>query len=479
MKYRILLYLLLIIPVVVFSQGKSKKRTTEIVILHVNDMHGRIDQFPVLSAMVKDIKSKHKNVILVSAGDLFSGNPIVDKYSEKGYPMIDFMNDLKFDISTLGNHEFDFGTLTLAKRISEAKFPFVAANIIPKTNEFPKLESYIRYKFGKTKLAILGLTQVEQSGYPDTRPENCKDLEFIQGISKAKEFSFLSKKSNVFIVLSHMGVTEDSILATKMPEINAIIGGHSHKALQPQMTVNGVTIVQAGYYLKYLGMLTINMDGNKIISVRDTLLPLKGYKHADTLSIRKVNNYNNNEEFKKIAGYLGSDIKGDNELGGLMTDAVLRSVKADFSFQNSGGIRVSEIPSGPVTIKQVYELDPFANEIILCKMTPTQIRELIEYGYKKEKKADMISSGLNSLIYLNSDKSVKKVELFFPDGSTLDENKVYMVAINSYVVSLYKFGKTGEVKGTGVTTTDALINLLSKIKSANYSGVSSTKIVTN
>ncbi len=475
MKNRLIFYLLFAIPIIGFSQSKQ---ITEIVILHVNDMHGRIDQFPVLSSMIQDIKAKHKNVILVSAGDMFSGNPIVDKYSEKGYPMIDFMNDLKFDISTLGNHEFDFGTLVLAKRISEAKFPFIAANISSKTNTFPKLAPFKNYKFGKIKMSILGITQVEPSGHPDTRPENCKDVEFTQGITKAKEFSALSKKANVFIVLSHMGVIEDSVLATKMPEINTIIGGHSHKALQPQMKVNGVTIVQAGYYLKYLGMLTIKLDGKKIISINDTLLPLKGYPHSDTLIARKVKNYNNNEEFKKIAGYFGNDLKGDNELGGFMSDAALKAVKADFSFQNSGGIRVSEIPAGPITIKQVYELDPFANEIMICKMTAAQIRELIEYGYKKEKKADIISAGINSVIYLKADKTIEKIDLSFPDGSLVDEKKVYQIAINSYVASSYKFSKTGEAFGTGITTTDAIIRLLSLIKSANYSGIESTKIIT-
>ena len=478
MKNIFILYLLILLPLAGFNQGTKSKSSTEIVILHVNDMHCRIDQFPVLSAMIQDIKAKHKNVILVSAGDLFSGNPIVDKFPEKGFPMIDLMNALSFDVSTLGNHEFDYGPQVLAKRISEAKFTFIVANMQPKIKDFPQLQPYKNYKFDKIKLVLLGITQVEPQGYPDTRPENCKDFDFTQGITKVKEFSWLSGKSNIFTVLSHMGVQEDSLLATQLPEIVAIIGGHSHTVLQTPMKVNGVTIVQTGCYLKYLGMLTISLKGKKVISVRDTLLPLKGYFHSDSLIAKKVNTYNNNKEFKKIAGYLGTALHGDNELGGLMADASLRAVKADFSFQNSGGIRITELPAGAITIKQIYELDPFANEIMICKMTTAQMRELIEYGYKKEKKADMISAGINSLIYLNPDKSVAKIELLLPNGSAPDENNVYKVAINNYVTSSYKFSKTGEAIGTGITTTDALIRLLSLIKSVNYSGVVSTKLIT-
>lgn len=476
MKNIFIVLLLFVFPYFVISQNTVF--TDEIVILHVNDIHGRIDQFPTLSAMVNDIKSKHKNVILVSAGDMFSGNPIVDRYSEKGFPIIDLMNDLNFDLSTIGNHEFDFGSQVLAKRISEAKFPFIVANMQPKFNYFPKLEPYKIYKFGKVKILILGITQVSQNGLPDTRPENCKDFNFTQGIEKTKECKDLSKKSNALIVLSHMGVEDDSILATQMPEILAIIGGHSHTLLLKPLIVNGVNIVQTGYYLKNLGMLTIKLNGKKIVSVSDTLLMLKNYTATDPIIAKKVAIYNNNQEFKKVVGYLGSPIKGINELGGFMADAALKAAKTDFAFQNSGGIRVLGFPVGPITNKQIYELDPFANEIMICKMTASQIRELITYGYKKEKIADIISAGVNSTIYLNKGKTIDKIELKLSNGDAIDENKIYTVAINSYVVSAYKFNKIDEAIGTGITTTDAMFHLLSLVKEANYSGIVSTQIIT-
>jgi 5'-nucleotidase / UDP-sugar diphosphatase len=473
-----ILYWLFLLPFLAFTQNnKASKYPQEIIILHVNDMHGRIDQFPVLSAMIQDIKSKHKNVILVSAGDMFSGNPIVDKYPEKGYPIIDLMNDLHFDVSTFGNHEFDFGPQVLEKRIYEAKFPFIVSNMVTVFPGFPKLKQWTLFTFGKTKVIILGITQVGENGHPDTHPKNYADYTFTDGIQKAKEFSTLSKKGNVFVVLSHMGFEEDSLLATQMPEPNIIIGGHSHKPLQPTREVNNITIVNTGSYLKTLGMLTITLNKNKIISIKDTLLPLKGYFRTDSLILKKVKEYNNNQELAKTVGYIGSPLKGDDELGFFMADAFLRSVKADFSFQNSGGIRVPELPAGPVTVKQIFELDPFSNEIMLCKMTPAQIRELIAYACKKEKRADLISCGISSEIYLNSDHSIDKVNLILPDGSSPDEQKVYVVAINSYVASSYKFSRTGEPVGTGITTTDALLKFLSEIKSVNPSGKTTTKII--
>jgi hypothetical protein len=109
-------------------------------------------------------------------------------------------------------------------------------------------------------------------------------------------------------------------------------------------------------------------------------------------------------------------------------------------------------------------------------MNASQIRELIIFGYKKEKKADMISAGLRSEIFVNPDKSIARVDLYHSNGTILDEKKVYTVALNSYVASSYKFSKTGDVAGTGISTTDALLTLLSKIKAFNYSGMPSSTI---
>ena len=108
----------------------SQKDTTIITVLHLNDLHAKINRFPQLKHVVDSLRNVKTEVILVSAGDLFSGNPIVDKYKEKGWPMIDLMNDLQFDLTAIGNHEFDYGQNVLNDRMKQAHFPFICANII-------------------------------------------------------------------------------------------------------------------------------------------------------------------------------------------------------------------------------------------------------------------------------------------------------------------------------------------------------------
>ena len=94
---------------IMFLSGCQNTEEKEIVIISTNDIHGRIEQFSKLATFVKRIKEEHPNVILVDAGDRFTGNPYVDHAKEKGFPIISLMNDLGYEVGTLGNHEFDFG----------------------------------------------------------------------------------------------------------------------------------------------------------------------------------------------------------------------------------------------------------------------------------------------------------------------------------------------------------------------------------
>ena len=115
----------------------------KLILLHVNDLHGyvspRIERAldparPVggaanLAAMIKARRAaRPDSVILLAAGDMFHGAPVSDLFL--GRPVLDLMNDLRFDAMTLGNHEFDWGPATLRTLTEGARFPFLSANIV-------------------------------------------------------------------------------------------------------------------------------------------------------------------------------------------------------------------------------------------------------------------------------------------------------------------------------------------------------------
>ena len=111
------------------SWAQKNKKATEIIILHTNDMHSRIDNFGKLAYLADSLRRTHKYVFLVAAGDNFTGNPIVDMYPDKGFPMIELMNMLHFNATAIGNHEFDMGQELQNKRRQQANFPFICCNI--------------------------------------------------------------------------------------------------------------------------------------------------------------------------------------------------------------------------------------------------------------------------------------------------------------------------------------------------------------
>lgn len=112
-------------------------KTRTIEILAVNDMHAAIDNFPRFAFMIDSLRDIYPNLLLVSGGDNQTGNPANDQYSEKGMPIIELMNAVNFDLSAVGNHEFDSRLAGFEYITQQAKFDFLNANmIIPEDANF-------------------------------------------------------------------------------------------------------------------------------------------------------------------------------------------------------------------------------------------------------------------------------------------------------------------------------------------------------
>ncbi|MBL4904642.1 MAG: metallophosphoesterase, partial [Flavobacteriaceae bacterium] len=107
---------------------ETELTTKNLTIFIVNDVHAQIDNFSKVKYII-DKERENTNVIVTSSGDIFSGNPIVDNYPQKGYPVIDLMNKVGFDIVVIGNHEYDYGETNLRDRMLQAEFDWVCANV--------------------------------------------------------------------------------------------------------------------------------------------------------------------------------------------------------------------------------------------------------------------------------------------------------------------------------------------------------------
>lgn len=438
----------------------------DIIILHMNDIHAEINHFPKIAAYINKLRETNDNIFFLSAGDLFSGNPVVDQHEKKGYPMIDLMNELKFDAAVFGNHEFDYGQDILNKRISQANFPFICANIDAEAAILNQPEAYITLNT-KTDfpIIVLGLietgTNINGRYIPSTHPDKVEGINFPYYRYTIKDYTNLKKSNNLFLVLSHLGEGSDRKLADENSEIDIIVGGHSHMIIQNPYERNNALICQAGSKGRYLGRIDIKVEDGLVLSKSARLIEVENLNETDTEIASIVSEYNNNPALERVIAQNLAIFRNKDELGSLITDAINWKLETDIAFQNSGGIR-SSLPLGDIKVKHVYELDPFNNELIIFEMTCDEIRSLINNSGE----GDLKLAGIHYR-YMGQGE----IQLENYDGSLVDETKKYKVGISSYIASAYTFDHTDEGQNSFITSSNCLIEFLENEKEINYSGV--------
>jgi len=454
--------ILLSILIVFSFNAFSQKDTTIVRILHINDLHAKINRFPQLKHVLDSIRKDHKNVFLFAAGDLFSGNPFVDKYEKRGWPLIDLMNDLEFDLSALGNHEFDYGQQILNERRDDAKFDFICANINTKQAILNQLKPYKIFSISNgIKIAVVSVLQIGRNGLPDSHPKYFEGIEFSDPKVVIKSYKKELKKYDMQIALTHLGVKLDRDLAKTNQWIDLIIGGHSHTILESPEVYGHVKVTQAGSNVKYLGVNTITFVGKKIIQIEDCLIPLK-FQKKDSVIQAKVNAFSNTPALQRQIASITYKIDSPEEVGQLMANAYREGLDADIAFQNIGGVRTKYILEGPMKLVDIMYLDPFNNEIMLFELTKNEILSFLNYSFSVRHKPNQLISGLQANFISNDRGELTKLILIDEYGNKLNDNKLYKVAINSYMASSYRFKGKEKAEYSGVSSNDLLIKYFAK-----------------
>jgi len=467
-----MLFLTLFATIFFLSCGAGKKITTsqeaekQAVIFAVNDMHAAIDNFPRLAYIVDSLQTIYPDLLLVSAGDNQTGNPVNDQCPEKGLPMIELMNAAGFDLCAVGNHEFDSRPEGFSKLTRTASFGFICANVSADDSLDIKIDPYkiITLPNG-LKLVFLGLLNINLNGIPDTHPDNTKGFSFRSPFDTAPGYLYLKDLSDIFIALTHLGFEEDVLLAETLPAgIDLIIGGHSHTRVEKEQIHNGILITQAENKLKYgtLIILTVRKDGTLQRNMQ--LIDIRNSKNEKASIRAMVDKYNDNPELNRVIATAADDFSSEEELGYLMADAQRDAAGADISFVNPGGVRIDNMAKGPVTVMSVYQLDPFGNDLVLIKLTGYEIRSLMLAAYPVDE-SPLYPSGVTTKLKLDANGNLADVTLLTEGGVLLDLNKTYTVAMNSYMAQVYRYNHVDPGKSLFTATADATISYLKKNQS--------------
>ena len=270
------------------AQQKGKKLT----ILHTNDTHSNIDPFPLnhakypgmggvakRAALIEKIRSEEDHVILVDSGDIFQGTPYFNKY--RGVLEMKLMTAMKYDVGTMGNHDFDIGLDGFKNAQRFANFPFVCSNYdFRNTTLANQTLPYHIIRRGGVKIGFFGIG-VNLDGLS---PSSCwKGMYYIDPIEQANSMAQLLRDlgCDLVVCLSHLGFeysstqVSDKVLAAQTSNIHLILGGHTHTFMEKPLIVENadkkpVLINQTGWAGLFLGR--IDIDFRRGIFTHEALL---------------------------------------------------------------------------------------------------------------------------------------------------------------------------------------------------------------
>ena len=448
----------------------------EVHIISVNDVHAKIQNLPQLAAIVDSMRAVYPGLLVISAGDNRTGEPLNDMYEIPAYPMVALMNQIGFDATTLGNHEFDSGPAGLARLINLSNFSYISANVHPDPEWGIHLRPYQIFDVNGVSVGVVGAVEIGIAGIPDSHPDNCKGMSFSPVLETVNKYSWLRDKCDVVIFLSHIGYEADVEISKDLPWVDLIIGGHSHTQIDGGEMHNGLLITQVVNRLKKATHTTLVLQDGKLVEKKAELINVEAYPRKNAIVDEMVTYFSNNPEFERTVGTLAAPITNAEEMGCMMADAFRACGGADVGFVNAGGIRYTEKEAGPFTVADALRLDPFGNDAVMLELTAQELKDMLMacsradgYGFPKV-------SGINCELIRDkkNPEVLKDIKLTTPDGGKIklkDKKKLYKVVTNSYAASVSVSPRKDQGRAMNYLTSQMIIDYLEKEGTVDYTGV--------
>lgn len=436
---------------------KADNDADHLVILHTNDTHSSID--PDLrgnggiarrKVIVDSVRDARTNVLLVDAGDAVQGSLYFTIFGGEVERVL--MNEMGYDVRILGNHEFDRGMEGIAREWSKVTADRLSTNYDLKGSALDGLfvPSVIKEVAGH-KIGFIGLG-VDPAGI--IAEENWEGLKYLDALEKANEAAaqLRADGAEMVIAVSHLGYSDvpgltDVDIAKGSKDINIIIGGHSHTAIDPSdpnapqwrianAAGDTVTVLQTGARGAAVGEIDINLATGtvtpKLIKVDNRLDSRIDTKFAalidpyrvkvDSLRAYKIGETANEFERSSVRMLnLFSDFVR-------MRGAEISGKPVDLSIMNKGGIRNS-ITTGDITKGEIIDIAPFENRIVVLELSGSDLLENI--GIMSGQEGQGVSSNVK-VLYDPSTHAVNSVTI---DGRQVDPAKRYRVATIDYLAA--------------------------------------------
>lgn len=467
-----------------------------IKLLGTSDIHGRVvpwsygadvedksGSYAQIATYVKDVRKNNKNVVLVDVGDAIQDNQVdvfaKDKKYYKDHPIPKVLNEMKYDVFVLGNHEFNFGMKALDEILKDIKAKKLTANFYYKKNDKRYIDATTIIEKDGVKLGIIGLSTPMSAKFEEDTG-NLKDMKFTSPTEEARTQveKLKAKGVDAIIVIAHMGIeNENKIPDTGMRDvinavdgIDVVIAGHMHKDV-PSETIKNTLITEPHRYGTVVSEVDLTFDINdkkevKLVKKESKTVPVKELEADKKIAeiykpyhekLRELNNVvigqTENEMVPQETKHgVSAAFSKDTGLSSFINDVEQHYSGADvvtFSFDhqkarmNKGDIKKKDI---------IFNYRYAGGDVTVYELTGKQLKEYMEwsanyfdtiqpgdteYRYNAERKKSKyvtydIFGGVNYKIDLRNPKGSKIVDLTLSDGKPVTDDMKLKVGMNSY-----------------------------------------------
>ena len=467
-----------------------------IKILGTSDIHGRVvpwsygadvedksGSYAQIATYVKDVRKNNKNVILVDVGDAIQDNQVdvfaKDKKYYKDHPIPKVLNEMKYDVFVLGNHEFNFGMKALDEILKDIKAKKLTTNFYYKKNDKRYIDATTIIEKDGVKLGIIGLSTPMSAKFEEDTG-NLKNMKFTSPTEEARTQvdKLKAKGVDAIIVIAHMGIdNENKIPDTGMRDvinavdgIDVVIAGHMHKDV-PSETIKNTLITEPHRYGTVVSEVDLTFDINdkkevKLVKKESKTVPVKELEADKKIAeiykpyhekLRELNNVvigqTENEMVPQETKHgVSAAFSKDTGLSSFINDVEQHYSGADvvtFSFDhqkarmNKGDIKKKDI---------IFNYRYAGGDVTVYELTGKQLKEYMEwsanyfdtiqpgdteYRYNAERKKSKyvtydIFGGVNYKIDLRNPQGSKIVDLTLADGKPVTDDMKLKVGMNSY-----------------------------------------------
>jgi 2',3'-cyclic-nucleotide 2'-phosphodiesterase (5'-nucleotidase family) len=511
---------------------KEKAGSVTITIIGTNDLHGALERLPLLGGYIANVRAARAKdgggVLLLDAGDMFQGT--LESNLSEGADVVRAYNQLGYTAAAVGNHEFDFGPVgpavtaatveedargALKARASEAKFPFVSANILDKQSgariKWPNMPASTLVEVANVKIGVIGAS-TESTPYT-TMPANFAGLAIsppAQAIAdEAKRLR--EQGAQIIAVTAHIGSkcakhdnpadlsscdpNEELFLVIKdLPKgtVDVFVAGHTHAVIAHRIA--DIAVIESYASGRAFGRVDLRVaaDGHvtsakiwkpQLLCTGDeqsTPIPVADCKPADyeggpvvadaaikTIvdeALAKAGARRSEKLGVTVAATILKSYGTESAEGNLFGDLMIAArPEVQVAVTNGGGLR-ADIPAGPLTYGQVFEAMPFDNRFAVVDLKGAHLRKLVSSNLQRGG-AILSWGGLAAKARCKANKLEITITV---GGKPLDDNKSYKLATSDFLASggdgLIGRLKLPEdaVKMTDVIIRDAMVDVLKK-----------------